>query len=327
MFTQKHRERKGSIMDNQDSPTTWERKLIEQVITASALEARRARRWKVFFQLLGLAYLGLILFLLLPEQIQDLWATVNPHTSMVEINGVIADGNKADADNIIKGLRSAFEDKYTKGIVLRINSPGGSPVQAGYVYDEILRLRAEHKNIPIYAVIVDVGASAAYYIASATYAIYADKASLVGSIGVLMNGFGFVKAIQNLGIERRLLTAGEHKGILDPFSPMSDQDKGFAQDLLNRMHQQFITAVKNGRKGKLIDDPKIFSGLFWSGEEAKTLGLVDGLGSSDYVARQIIGAEKIINHTHKEGLVDRFSESMETHLEAAMSSMMTPKLQ
>lgn len=324
MFKQKGWEQVESSQDIQ-TPGAWERRLIEQVVNSSLIENRRARRWKIFFQFIAIIYVLLIFAVMLPDQIYELWNIANPHTSLVEVEGVIAADAKATADNIVKGLRSAFEDSQTKGIILRINSPGGSPVQAGYVYDEIIRLRGKYKNIPLYAVIVDVGASAAYYIAAAADAIYADKASIVGSIGVLMNGFGFVKTLENFGAERRLLTAGERKGILDPFSPMNERDKEFAKSLLEKMHQQFISAVKNGRKGKLKDDPNLFSGLFWNGEEAKELGLIDGLGSSGYVAREIIGTDKIVDHTHKEDWLERFSEQMGSKMVHALLSMSIPK--
>lgn len=323
MFKQKSWEQVESIQDSQTPG--WERRLIEQVVNSSLIENRRARRWKIFFQFVAIVYVLLIFAIMLPDQIDELWNIANPHTSLVEVEGIISSDSKATADNIVKGLRSAFEDSQTKGIILRINSPGGSPVQAGYVYDEIVRLRGKYKNIPLYAVIVDVGASAAYYIAAAADAIYADKASLVGSIGVLMNGFGFVKTLENFGVERRLLTAGERKGILDPFSPMNEGDKVFAKNLLERMHQQFINAVKNGRKGKLKEDPNLFSGLFWNGEEAKDLGLIDGLGSSGYVAREIIGADKIVDHTHKEDWLEKFSEQMGSKMVHALLSMNMPK--
>lgn len=316
----------NQIEQNQDfMADTWERKLITQVVISSVTETRRARRWKVFFQFMAMLYVILILVLMAPEQIKELWNITSPHTSLVEVEGIISVDSKAAADNIITGLRNAFEDSQTKGIILRINSPGGSPVQAGYVYDEIVRLRAKYQDIPLYAVIVDMGASAAYYIAAAADSIYADKASLVGSIGVLINGFGFVKTMQDYGVERRLITSGERKGILDPFSPLSERDKTFAQDLLKRMHAQFISAVKNGRKGKLKDDPNIFSGLFWNGEEAKELGLVDGLGNSGYVAREIIGAEKIVDHTYKEDWMKRFSDQVGSQLSNAVLGLNTVK--
>jgi protease IV len=309
MFWNKQQKQLETSLENSGPPQPWERELVTQVVTASLTESRRARRWTVFFRLAALGYFFVLLVLMLPDQLSDLWSNT-PHTALVDVKGVIASDTPASADKIVEGLRDAFDDKHTKGVILRINSPGGSPVQAGYVYDEIRRLRAKHPTIPLYAVIADTGASGAYYIAAAADAIYADKASLVGSIGVLMNGFGFVGTLKTLGVERRLLTAGDHKGILDPFSPLSDQDQHFAKALLERLHQQFITAVTQGRKGKLKDDPKIFSGLFWSGEEAQALGLVDGLGGSGYVAREIIHADKVVDYTHKDDWVKRFSERL-----------------
>lgn len=314
--------------DGQDAPKSWERKLVEKVVTASLTETRRARRWKIFFQFVTIIYFTAITALLLSKEIKNLWISANPHSSLVSIEGVIAADSKASADKIVQGLRDAFEDPQTKGIILRINSPGGSPVQASYVYDEINRLKSLHKDIPVYAVIVDVGASAAYYIASAADKIYANESSIVGSIGVLMNGFGFVKTLENIGVERRLLTAGDHKGILDPFSPMKEKDQRIAQELLNQIHQQFISAVKKGRKGKLKDDPEIFSGLFWSGINAKELGLVDFFGSSSYVARESIGAEKIVDYTCKEDLFKQFSDQMGATLTNTFLSLTaaTPRL-
>jgi len=320
MLWKKRRERLQASLENLGAPSAWERGLVEQVVTASLTEGRRARRWGVFFKLALLAYLCALLALLLADKFTELWAISSPHTSLVDVKGIITADSQASADKIVEGLRDAFEDTHTKGVILRINSPGGSPVQAGYVYDEIRRLRAKHKDIPLYAVITDIGASGAYYMAAAADAIYADKASLVGSIGVLLNGFGFVETLKTLGVERRLLTAGEHKGILDPFSPMNEQDRLFAKGLLEQLHQQFISAVKQGRKGRLKDDPSLFSGLFWSGEEAKALGLVDGLGSSGYVAREIIGAEKIVNYTPKDDWIKRVSERFGAGMVAGLGS-------
>lgn len=302
-----------SVEDKQPagaSATSWERGLVEKVVTASLTETRRARRWGIFFKLLTFAYLISLLVLFLPEEVSDTVKKKEPHTALVEVSGIIAPDTKASADKLVEGLRNAFKDENTKGVILRVNSPGGSPVQSGYVYDEIRRLRKKHDKIPVYAVIADMGASGAYYIAAASDAIYADKASIVGSIGVLMNGFGFVRTLEDLGVERRLLTAGEHKGILDPFSPMGSQDQAFLQGLLNRLHQQFIGAVKAGRGTRLKDDPRIFSGLFWSGEEAVELGLVDGLASSSQVAREVIGVEKIVDFTPKEDWVKKLAERL-----------------
>ncbi|KOR29824.1 peptidase S49, partial [Achromatium sp. WMS3] len=280
---------------------------------------------KVFFQFITILYLTLITVLLLAEEIKEFWIKSNPHSSLVSIEGIISADSKASADKIIKGLRKAFKDPQTKGIILRINSPGGSPVQASYVYNEITRLRKLHKKIPVYAVIVDLGASAAYYIAAAADKIYANESSIVGSIGVLMNGFGFVKTLENLGIERRLLTAGANKGMMDPFSPMKAQDKQFVKDLLDQLHQQFISAVKKGRKDKLQEvdpkNPQIFSGLFWSGLEAKKLGLIDAFSNSSDVARDEIGAEKIVDYTYKEDLFKQFSDQVGTTIANVLLSV------
>jgi len=224
------------------------------------------------------------------------------------LKGIIADDAEASADNIIGSLREAFEDEKTKGVILRINSPGGSPVQAGYVNDEITRLREKYPDTPLYAVVTDICASGGYYIAAAADKIYVDKASIVGSIGVLMNGFGYVEGMEKLGIERRLMTAGEHKGIMDPFSPLKDYDQQYIAGMLNKIHQQFIDTVKQGRGDRLKDDEEIFSGLFWTGEESIELGLADELGSSSYVAREVIGAEDIVDYTTTEDLIERFAK-------------------
>jgi protease IV len=286
----------------------WEQKLIEELARNAQQEQRRTRRWGIFFKLLTFGYLIALVILWTPDLRPDRWVELKDHTAVVEVKGIIADDAKASADNLIKGLRNAFEDKHTKGVVLRINSPGGSPVQAGYVNDEIRRLRKKYPKIPVYAVVTDLCASGGYYIAVAADKIYVDKASIVGSIGVLMNGFGFEQAMEELGIERRLLTAGEHKGIMDPFSPMSEFDRDFVQGLLGRMHQQFIQVVKDGRGERLKIDEQTFSGLFWSGEEAVERGLADALGSTSLVAREVIGAEKIIDFTPAEDLFDRLAK-------------------
>ncbi len=310
MFHKQKQERLDAALNNDGPMDTWERGLLEKVVTASLVENRRARRWGIFFKLAALAYLVVLLWLLFPEQVAETVKGQDEHTALVDVKGIIASETKAGADKIVEGLRDAFKDKKTKAVILRINSPGGSPVQAGYVYDEIRRLRKKHEEIPVYAVISDVGASGAYYIAAAADAIYADKASIVGSIGVLMNGFGFARAMEELGIERRLLTAGAHKGIMDPFSPMNEGDEAHVRELLEKLHRQFIASVEEGRKGKLQDNPEIFSGLFWSGEESVELGLVDGLGSSGYVAREVVGVEKIVDFTAKEDWLQRLSEQL-----------------
>jgi protease-4 len=286
-------------------------KLLEKTLLAGVQEQRRARRWGIFFKLLTFVYLFGILVLFTPLMDMDAAATRSGnHTALVEVRGVIADQEAASADNLIKSLREAFKDPKTKAVVMRINSPGGSPVQAGYVYDEIRRLRAEHPNTKLYAVITDLGASGAYYIASAADEIYADKASLVGSIGVTAAGYGFVGAMEKLGVERRSYTAGEHKAFLDPFSPEKPDERAFWQGVLNTTHQQFIAMVKQGRGDRLKDKehPELFSGLIWSGEQAKSLGLVDGLGSASYVAREVVGEKDLVDYTVQESPFDRFSK-------------------
>ncbi|WAB99539.1 S49 family peptidase [Pseudomonas putida] len=288
-------------------------KLLEKTVLASVQEQRRARRWGIFFKLLTFVYLFGVLALFLPWTDMDKAASRGTnHTALVEVRGVIADQEAASADNLVKSLREAFKDPKTKAVIMRINSPGGSPVQAGYVYDEIRRLRGEYPDIKLYAVIADLGASGAYYIASAADEIYADKASLVGSIGVTAAGYGFVGSMEKLGVERRTYTAGEHKAFLDPFSPEKPEERAFWQGVLNTTHQQFIAMVKQGRGDRLKDKehPELFSGLVWSGEQAKALGLVDGLGSASYVAREIVGEKELVDFTVEESPFDRFSKRL-----------------
>lgn len=287
----------------------WERELLSRLSFATLAEQRRARRWNIFFKLVLFSYLFLLLFLALRGP--DLGeARLGDHTAMVEVNGMISDTTPANADTIIKGLRKAFRNENTKGVVLRINSPGGSPVQSDYVYREIRRLRSQHPDIPVHAVIVDVGASGAYYIASAADNIYVNPSSIVGSIGVLMNGFGFVDAMEKLGVERRLITAGENKGMLDPFEPLKKKDEAYARQLLGQIHQQFIDAVKQGRGDRLEDNPELFSGKFWTGIEGIKLGLVDEVGDVDYVAREVIGVEQVVDFTPKPDFFKRFADRL-----------------
>jgi protease-4 len=303
------------------SDGNWERDILNRLAFASLNEQRRSRRWGIFFKVLTFIYIGAVLFYF-PLDLQETTITRGPHTALVEVDGVIASDSEASADLIVTGLRAAFKDKNTKGVILRINSPGGSPVQAGYVYDEIKRLRKKHENTKVYAVIVDVCASGGYYIAAAADEIYADKASLVGSIGVLMNGFGFVGTMDKLGVERRLITAGEHKGMMDPFSPLKKEDQQHMQNMIDGVHQQFINVVKEGRGDRLKDNPDLFSGLIWNGDESVELGLVDALGSSSYVAREIIGAEKIVDFTPRANFIDRFANQ----LGASVAKMMMQTL-
>ena len=286
----------------------WERDVITKLAESSFREQRRARRWGIFFKLLTFAYITTILVLYTDPQITQTAKLAEKHTALVNLNGLIADGEKASADNIVTALRDAFEDEKTAGVILRINSPGGTPVQAGYIYDEIKRLKKEHEDIPMYAVITDICASGGYYVASAADKIYADKASIVGSIGVRMDNFGFVDAMKKLGVERRTLTAGENKALLDPFLPVNPEARQHLQTLLTTIHQQFIQAVKDGRGERLntgVDG--LFSGLIWSGEQGLELGLVDELGSASYVAREVIGEENIVEYAVTEDLLERLA--------------------
>ena len=315
-------------MNNNEQPAeegrkeSWERELLSRVALASVAEQRRARRWGIFFKSLFLLYLFALLMLYLPEDWGGRALPVGTHTALVEIQGVIADDADASADVIVTGLRAAFEDNRTAGVIVRINSPGGSPVQAGYINDEIKRLRAEYPDIPLYAVITDICASGGYYIAAAADEIYADKASIVGSIGVIMNGFGFVGAIDKLGIERRLLTSGESKGFLDPFSPLKDTDVTHIQGMLTNIHEQFISVVKEGRGDRLKEDPSLFSGLIWTGEQGLELGLVDALGSASYVAREVIGAEDIIDFTPRPRFMDRLAQRFGAAMGRGMAQLL-----
>lgn len=289
----------------------WHKTLVEKLATDALVERRKARRWSIFFKLLTFAYLLVLLLALLPSDWSETAMRAKAHTALVELEGVIAPGEKASADNIVEGLRDAFEHKQTKGVVLRINSPGGSPVQSSYIHSEILRLREKYPDIPLYAVVSDICASGGYYVASAADQIYVNESSVIGSIGVLINGFGFVDAMQELGIERRLLTAGEHKGILDPFSPLSEFDRRHTRELLETLHTTFIDAVKAGRGDRLKgSDSELFNGLFWSGEEGMALGLADAIGSAGFVAREVIGVEEVVDFTAKEDPIERLVDRL-----------------
>ncbi len=307
-----------STNDNKDP--NWERDLLNRLAFASLNEQRRTRRWGIFFKLLIFVYIFAIFFLANPHVAKMFEQYTNPeglqHTALIEVNGVIAANADASADMIVSGLRDAFDDANTAGVILRINSPGGSPVQAGYINDEIKRLKKLHPKIPVYAVITDLCASGGYYIASAADFIYADKASLVGSIGVIMGSFGFVQALDKLGVERRVYTAGEHKSFLDPFSPTNETDIAHIKTMLGEIHQQFIDVVKTGRgdRLKVADHPELFSGYVWTGEKAVALGLVDGLGSSSYVARELIKVENLVNFTPQKDYFQKFTERMGTSL-------------
>lgn len=284
----------------------WAQDTLERLVFASLKEQRAARRWSTFFKLAFLAYLLLIGYMMLRPGFGG-GDAAGRHTAVVEIRGVIADGQEANADHIISGLRRAFENKDAAAVIMRINSPGGSPVQAGYVNDEVRRLRAQYPDKKVYAVVTDICASGGYYIAVSADEIYADKASIVGSVGVLMDGFGFVGTLEKLGVERRLVTAGESKGFLDPFSPQKEEDMEHLRSMLGDIHRQFINVVRQGRGDRLKENDKLFSGLTWTGEESLKLGLIDGLGNSSYVARELVGAERIVDYTHRPPVFERFA--------------------
>lgn len=304
-------------------PATWERSVLEKLAFDALTEQRTSRRWKTGIAIAWLLLLFLSLFALLG------WfggkrdgSALQKHTALVELKGVISTESKASADKIISSLQHAFKDKNTQGVVLRINSPGGSPVQAGYINDEIKRLRAKYKDIPLYVVVQDICASGGYYVAAAADKIFVDKASIIGSIGVLMDGFGFTGTMEKLGVERRLVIAGENKGFLDPFSAINLEQQKYAKQMVDEIHQQFIKVVKDGRGKRLKETPEMFSGLVWSGEKSVANGLADGLGGLDYVARDIIKAEQIVDFTEE----DSFSESLARRLGSNVADSFWNKL-
>lgn len=299
---------------------------LKEVAMESIKEQRRARRWGIFFKLFFVAYLLIALIALIGSGASDSkLAVADKITAVVDINGVIMDGAEASGEMLIPALKEAFEHEKTKGVILRINSPGGSPVQSGIINDEIKRLKAKYKDIPVYAVVSDLCASGGYYIAVAADEIYADKASIVGSIGVRMDNFGAVELMEKLGVERRLYTAGANKGMLDPFLPENETQVAHVNNMLTTTHQQFINVVKEGRGERLQNNPDIFSGLFWTGEDAVKLGLIDGLGSDAYVARELIKAEEMVDFNTKKDLIQRLSERVETSLQSLISLDATPR--
>jgi protease-4 len=285
----------------------WERVTLERLAFAALREQKVARRWSLIIRLSWLAFFVVLFWSVMHRGTTANEASGGPHTAVVEIKGEIAAGADAGAESVVAALRAAFEDEGAKGIVLLCNSPGGSPVQAGIINDEIRRLKVKHKK-PVYAVVEESCASAAYYIAVAADSIYVDKASIVGSIGVLMDGFGFTGLMDKLGVERRLMTAGENKGFLDPFSPQTEKQRAYAQTMLDQIHKQFIDVVKLGRGKRLKETPEMFSGLFWSGQQAIELGLADQLGNLDFVAREVIKAEEVIDYTRRENVAERLAK-------------------
>jgi len=303
----------------------WERAAIEKLLLANIRERRAVRRWRMVKSLLWLILIGAIAWALLADERFNR-KPAGPHTAMVSIKGEIGGDTTSSADKVLPAMRDALEDDSTKALVLLIDSPGGSPVHAGLINDEIVRLKKLHKK-PIYAVVEETCASAAYYIASAADKIYVDKASIVGSIGVLMDGFGFTGTMEKLGIERRLLTAGQNKGMLDPFSPMTDTQRQYAQTLLDQTYQQFIDAVKKGRGNRLKESTELFSGLFWTGAQAVDLGLADELGSLDSVAREVVKAAEVVDYTNRDNLAERMARRFGAALgQGAMSMLLKVRI-
>ncbi len=311
-------------VDYPSSNKEW--KLIEKVVTGLQDEQRKSRRWGIFFKLATLAYV-IVVVMMFKSPVGSVQGDAEAYAAVIEVNGVIAAAQDASADNIITALRDAFDDEQVLGVVLRINSPGGSPVQSGYVFDEIKRLK-QTRDLPVYAVIVDLGASGAYYIAAAADEIYADKASLVGSIGVVGSGFGFTEAMEKFGIERRLYTSGEHKGFLDPFSPENPEEKKFWKGVLKVTHNQFIEQVRLGRGDRLKETPDMFSGLVWSGEQAVDMGLIDGLSSTSQLVRTKFNTEEMVNFTRQPDPWESLVQKLGASIGAGLATVVTaPALQ
>jgi len=288
-----------------DNDGQWERGLIEKLATEALKEQRRARRWGIFWKLLTFGYITIVIMLAVDWKGGD--SKGGKHTSVVEINGIIAPGADASAEKVTSALQSAFKDKNTQGVVLRINSPGGSPVQSQQIYDEMKRLRAKYTEIPLYVVVDDLCASGGYYVAAAADKIYVAKGSIVGSIGVRMDSFGVVGLMEKVGVERRLITAGKNKAMLDPFLPEKEEHKQIIVGLIGEIHDQFIAAVREGRGKRLKETPDMFSGLIWSGTKSIELGLADALGGLDYVAREVIKAEEIVDYTQKDNVAEKLA--------------------
>ena len=310
-------------MADSDNDGNWERKVLEKLALEALAEQRRGRRWGIFFKLLGFVYLAIVLVLALDLGSGDKVAEGEKFTALVNLNGVIKAKGDSNAEDIIGSLQAAFEDKHTAGVILRINSPGGSPVQSGIINDEMRRLRAKYPEIPLHVVVEDVCASGGYYVAVAADKIFVDKASIVGSIGVLMDGFGFTGTMEKLGVERRLLTAGVSKGFLDPFSPENEIDKAHARQMLGEIHQQFIDVVRKGRGKRLKESPEMFSGLMWSGAKSIELGLVDGYGTVDSVARDVIKASEVRDFSVKQNFAEKFAKQFGTDMAESMANVFT----
>jgi protease-4 len=309
------------VSDSND--TQWERKVLEKLALEALTEQRRGRRWGIFFKLLGFGYVAVILGFVVDWGQADKLADGAKFTALVSLNGVIKAKGDANAEHIVSGLQAAFEDKHTAGVILRINSPGGSPVQSGIINDEMRRLRAAHPDIPLHVVVEDVCASGGYYVAAAADKIFVDKASIIGSIGVLMDGFGFTGTMEKLGVERRLLTAGESKGFLDPFSPQNEQHKDHAKQMLSEVHAQFIDVVRKGRGKRLKETPDMFSGLMWTGAKSIEMGLADGYGTVDSVARDVFKASDVRDFSVKQNLAEKFAKQFGVDMAESMANVLT----
>jgi protease-4 len=296
--------------EGSESGTNWERDVLEKLALATLQEQRRARHWSIFFKVLWFIFLFALLYLAFGWYEKGETAAAGEHTALVTLDGVIAADSQANADDIISALDDAFKDSGTKGVILDINSPGGSPVQAGEINDEITRLRKRYPKIPIYVVVEDLCASGGYYVAVAADKIFVNKASIVGSIGVIMEGFGFTGLMDKLGIQRRVIAAGKNKAFLDPFSSVDPSQRAYAQHMIDTVHQQFIDVVRKDRGSRLKETPDMFSGLVWSGQKAVDLGLADGFGSIDYVARDVIKAKNIVDYTQRENIAERFARKL-----------------
>ncbi len=295
----------------------WERDVVEKALLTSVEEHRRTRRWGIFFKLIIVGYILLMTiywFQGKPKQV------LKDHVALIDLMGTIGQGNEVEADQVASSLRRAFEEPKVKAVILRINSPGGTPVQSAYIYDEVMRLRKKH-NKKVYAVVVDICASGAYYVAAGADEIYANASSIVGSIGVIMPGYGFVDVMKKVGVEQRSLAAGKNKMFMDPFKPENPEQIRYAQALIDNVHKHFINAVKAGRGDKIKGNPEeIYSGLFWTGEKALELGLIDGLGSAGFVAREVIKIDEIIDYSATHSLLDRLANKMGASMSKQLSS-------
>ena len=308
----------NSNTEANNSGSHWQQASLEKIALSGLQEQKTARRWGLLFKSLTFIYLFILLFITM-GWMGDTSKSSTDHTALIDISGVIGAGESVSADSVMTSLHDAYDNKGTKGIILRINSPGGSPVQSGIINDEIKRLKKLHPSIPVYAVVEDICASGGYYIAVAADKIYVNKASIIGSIGVLMDGFGFTGTMEKFGVERRLMTAGVNKAMLDPFSPVNPKHKEYAQTMLDQIHEQFKSVVRAGRGSRLQETPDTFSGLFWSGEQGIKMGLADALGSSDYVAREVIKQEDIVDFTHQEGIADRFAKKFGAEMASSIT--------